>query len=83
MDVIADLDTICVTLGGVIIATHVRAWGRHLVLTDPARVARTAVMRRDFRTQRVRRAEPLESVEVRDLAATTRSSELIWASSRT
>jgi hypothetical protein len=26
-------------------------------------------MRRDFRTQRVHRPEPLESVEVRDLAA--------------
>jgi hypothetical protein len=27
------------------------------------------VMRRDFRTQRIHRNEPLESVEVRDLAA--------------
>jgi hypothetical protein len=32
-------------------------------------MARAAEMRRDFRTQRVHRAEPLESVEVRDLAA--------------
>lgn len=69
VDVIADLDTSWVTHDGVIIATHVRAWARHLVVTDPAHVARAAVMRRDFRTQRVHRAEPLESVEVRDLAA--------------
>lgn len=52
-----------------IIATHVRAWARHLVVTDPVHVARAAVMRRDFRTQRVRRPDPGEAVEVRDLAA--------------
>ncbi|MET3351138.1 UNVERIFIED_ORG: hypothetical protein ABID57_002844 [Arthrobacter sp. UYEF1] len=69
MDVTADLDTVWVTHEGVIIATHVRAWARHLVLTDPAHVARAAVMRRDFRTQRVHRPEPEEAVEVRDLAA--------------
>jgi hypothetical protein len=69
VDVTADLDTVRVTHDGVIIATHVRVWARHLVLTDPAHVARAAVMRRDFRTQRVHRPEPLESVEVRDLAA--------------
>jgi hypothetical protein len=51
------------------IATHVRAWARHLVVTDPVHVARAAVMRRDFRTQRVHRPEPEEAVEVRDLAA--------------
>jgi hypothetical protein len=42
---------------------------RHLVLTDPAHVARAAVMRRDFRTRRVHRPKPEQAVEVRDLAA--------------
>jgi hypothetical protein len=32
-------------------------------------VARAAVMRRDFRAQRVHRPEPEEAVQVRDLAA--------------
>ncbi|QCO99604.1 hypothetical protein FCN77_20185 [Arthrobacter sp. 24S4-2] len=69
MDITADLDTVWVTNDGVIIATNVRVWARHLVLTDPAHVARAAVMRRDFRTQRVHRPEPEEAVQVRDLAA--------------
>jgi transposase len=69
VDVTADLDTVWVTHDGVLIATHVRAWARHLVVTDTAHVARAAVMRRDFRTQRVRRPEPEEAVQIRDLAA--------------
>jgi hypothetical protein len=43
--------------------------GRHLVLTDPVHVARVAVMRRDFRTQRVHRPEPEKARQVRDRAA--------------
>jgi hypothetical protein len=69
VDVTADLDTVTVTHGGVIIATHVRVWARHLVMTDPAHVARAAVMRRDFPSRRAHRPEPVESVQVRDLAA--------------
>jgi hypothetical protein len=53
----------------VLIATHVRIWARHLVVTDPAHVARAAVMRRDFRAQRVHRLKPVEAVQIRDLAA--------------
>jgi hypothetical protein len=69
VDVVADLDTVWVTHEGVINATHVRAWARHLVVTDPVHVARAAVMRRDFRAQGVHRAETIEPVEARDLAA--------------
>ncbi|MET3810926.1 hypothetical protein [Arthrobacter sp. UYEF3] len=68
-DVTADLDTVWVTHEGVIIASHVRAWARHLVLTDLAHLVRAAIMRRDFRTQRVHRPEREEAVQVRDLAA--------------
>lgn len=39
------------------------------MVTDRAHVARVAVMRRDFRTQKVHRTEPIESLEVRDIAA--------------
>lgn len=42
---------------------------RHPAVTDPTHVARVAVMRRDFRTQRAQRAEPVEAVHVRDLDA--------------
>ncbi|WP_373460586.1 hypothetical protein [Arthrobacter oryzae] len=52
MDVIADLDTVRVTHEAVINATHVRAWAWHLAVTDPVHVARAAVIRLDFRTQR-------------------------------
>jgi hypothetical protein len=38
-DIVADLDTVLVTHEGVIIARHVRAWARHLVVTDPVHVA--------------------------------------------
>jgi hypothetical protein len=69
VDVTADLDTVTVTHDGVLIATHVRIWARHLVVTDPAHVARAAVMRRDFRAQRVHRLEPVGAVQIRDLAA--------------
>ncbi|MHA7295539.1 IS21 family transposase [Arthrobacter sp. HLT1-21] len=72
VDVIADLDTVTVTHEGAVIATHVRIWARHLVITDPVHVARAAVMRRDFHAQRAHRpdmveAGVLESVQVRDL----------------
>ena len=69
VEVTADLDAVTVTHDGVIIATHIRAWARHLVLTDPAHVGRGAVMRQGFRTQRPHRPEPVEAVQVRDLAA--------------
>ena len=69
VDVIAVLETVRVAHDGVIIATHIRVWARHLVVTDPVHVARAAVMRRDFRAQRVHRPEPAEAVQVRDLAA--------------
>ncbi|PVE14767.1 MULTISPECIES: IS21 family transposase [unclassified Arthrobacter] len=72
VDVTADLDTVTVTHDGVTIASHARVWARHLVITDPAHVARAAVMRRDFHAQRAHRpdmveARVVESVQVRDL----------------
>ncbi|WP_457966995.1 hypothetical protein M1E17_09800 [Arthrobacter sp. D1-29] len=69
VDVVADLDTVWVTHEGVIIATHFPAWTWHLVVTNPIHVARAAVMRRDFRTQRVHCPELRKAVQVRDLAA--------------
>ncbi|WP_416352782.1 Mu transposase domain-containing protein [Arthrobacter sp. TB 26] len=58
VDVTANLDTVTVTHDGVLIATHVRICAGHLVVTDPAHLAWAAVMRRDFRTQRVHRPNP-------------------------
>lgn len=69
VDVVADLDTVWVTYDGVIIATHVRAWARHLVVTDPVHVARAAVIRGTSGPKRVHRPEPEEAVQVRDLSA--------------
>lgn len=46
-----ELDTVRVTRDGAIMATHLRIWARHLVLTDPVLVARATVMHRNFRTQ--------------------------------
>lgn len=69
VDVTAGLDTVTVAHHGVLIASYARMWARHPVVTDPAHVVRAAVMRREFHSQRVRRPEPVEAVQVRDLAA--------------
>ncbi len=68
VDVTADLETVTVSHDGVSIASHPRAWARHLTLTDPDHVARAAVLRKQFQTIRARRPV-LEAVETRDLAS--------------
>lgn len=69
VDVSADLQTVRITHDGVLIASHIRVWAKHLVVTDPAHVVRASVMRQDFRTQRARQHQEPETVQVRDLAA--------------
>lgn len=69
VDVSADLQTVRITQDGVLIASHIRVWAKHLVVTDPAHVVRASLMRQDFRTQRARQHQELETVQVRDLAA--------------
>lgn len=66
VQVTADLDT--VTAGGVVLARHERRWARHQVFTDPAHVARAAVIRRDYRSAAARRPPGQEVVQERDLS---------------
>jgi len=69
VEVSADLDKITVTHDGVIIASHERAWARALTLTDPAHVAKAAVLRRQFQQLTRRPMSAIEVVETRSLAS--------------
>lgn len=67
VEVTADLDRIMVTHDGARICSHSREWARQLTLTDPAHVAKAAVLRRQFQTVKSRRTS-LPEVETRPLA---------------
>ena len=68
VQVTADLDTVTVTAGGTVLARHERRWARHQVFTDPAHVAKAAVIRRDYRSAAARRPPGQEVVQERDLS---------------
>jgi transposase len=64
VDVRVGLSELVATAGGEVVARHVRAWGRHQVLTDPVHVA----AREEQRRQRAPVSAPGSEVEERDLS---------------
>ncbi|MET4783750.1 IS21 family transposase [Glaciihabitans sp. UYNi722] len=69
VEVTADLERVTVSHDGVVITTHERAWARQQTLTDPAHVAKAAVLRRQFQAVKARPPARPEVVETRDLAS--------------
>ncbi|WP_026553854.1 IS21 family transposase [Arthrobacter sp. 35W] len=68
VQVTADLDTITVTVGTTVLARHERRWARHQIFTDPAHVAKAALLRRDYRANAARRPPGQAVVQERDLS---------------
>ena len=66
VEVVADLDVVCVRLEGRVVADHRRSWGTALTITDPDHVAAAARLREAFAAPR---GLPVETaVVLRDLA---------------
>lgn len=65
VEVVADLDLVCVRLDGRVVADHQRSWGTALTITDPEHVAAAARLREAFGAPR---AVPDDAVVLRDLA---------------
>ena len=65
MDVTADLETVRIRHGGLLVAEHPRRWARGMTITDSAHVAAAAVLRHTFQHPNHR---PEAAGLVRDLA---------------
>jgi transposase len=66
VEVVADLDLVCVRLEGRVVADHRRSWGTALTITDPDHLAAAARLREAFAEPR---GLPVEAtVVLRDLA---------------
>jgi hypothetical protein len=68
VQVSAGLDTVTVTCDGAVVASHRRAWAKHLTITDPAHVAHAAVLRRQFKAVKARGPVPVQ-VQTVELAS--------------
>ncbi len=70
VEVLADLQEVCVRLEGRLVAQHPRSWGNALTITDPSHVAAAARLREAFQqpTPRPIDADPGADVVLRDLA---------------
>ena len=66
VEVLADLDLVCVRLEGRLVADHQRSWGTALTITDPDHVGAAARLREAFGQSRALPAET--DVVLRDLA---------------
>jgi len=66
VEVLADLDLVCVRLEGRLVADHQRSWGTALTITDPDHVGAAARLREAFGRPRALPAET--DVVLRDLA---------------
>jgi transposase len=69
VDVVADLDLVCVRLDGRVVADHPRSWGNALTITDPEHVVAAARLREAFQAPRNTPGMPGQAaVVLRDLA---------------
>jgi hypothetical protein len=69
VDVHAGLDTVQVTLEGRTVGSHLRCWGRHAIITDPAHVATAKTLRTAYQQPRPATEERESSQDLlRDLA---------------
>ncbi|HEY2832653.1 MAG TPA: IS21 family transposase [Sporichthyaceae bacterium] len=74
VEVFADLDTVRVRRGGVLVAEHQRCWVRQQSITDPAHRRAADVMRRAFQDRRpAGRGPAADEVQERDLSAYDRA----------
>jgi transposase len=74
VEVAADLDTVRVRRGGVLVAEHPRCWARQQSITDPAHRQAADVMRRTFQDRRpAGRGPGAGDVQERDLSAYDRA----------
>ena len=74
VEVSADLDTVRVRRGGVLVAEHPRCWARQQSITDPAHRQAADVMRRAFQGRRpAGRGPAADEVQERDLSAYDRA----------
>lgn len=67
VEVVADLDSVFVTTGGRLVATHDRCWARHQSITDPAH--HQSALELAHRAAHRPAPEKSDEVEQRDLAA--------------
>lgn len=80
VQVTADLDTVTVTAGAIVLARHERRWARHQIFTDPAHVSRAAELRRDYRTSKARKPPGQAVVQERDLSVYDQAFGLVTSS---
>ncbi len=74
VEVAADLDTVCVRRGGVLVAEHPRCWARQQSITDPQHRQAADVMRRAFQDRTpAGRGPAVDDVQERDLSAYDRA----------
>lgn len=69
VDVRASLDTVSVSHDGVPVTTHQRSWAHGLTITDPAHVAKAAVLRKAFQESKRRHRPTPVLVQARELAS--------------
>jgi hypothetical protein len=70
VEVVADLDTVRIHRGGVLVGQHARCWARQQTITDPQHRKAADVMRRAFQDRTTgRRGPAVADVQERDLSA--------------
>jgi hypothetical protein len=70
VEVIADLDTVCIRRGGVLVGEHARCWARQQTITDPQHRKAADVMRQAFQNRSASgRGPTVTEVAERDLSA--------------
>jgi hypothetical protein len=70
VEVIADLDTVRVRRGGVLVGEHPRCWARQQTITDPQHRRAADVMRQAFQNRSASgRGPTVAEVQERDLSA--------------
>jgi transposase len=70
VDVVADLGTVCVRRGGVLVGEHARCWARQQTITDPEHRRAADAMRQAFQDRTASgRGPAVTDVQERDLSA--------------
>ncbi len=71
---IADLDTVRIRRGGVLVGEHERCWARQQTITDPEHRKAADVMRQAFQNRSASgRGPAVDEVQERDLSAYDRA----------
>jgi len=74
VEVIADLDTVRIRRGGVLVGEHERCWARQQTITDPAHRTAADVLRQAFQSRSASgRGPAADEVQERDLSAYDRA----------